>query len=239
MVDALFAAGVSGFREGNLLGLLKPLYDRIDNHFASFADPSGQTLISQIQSESFKRAVRDFIKRELDRLNHRRPWLDKTCNCEAILVVPDLIEMWPKCRIIFARRRAIENIQSRLIKFSERDFKYHCLDWARNMSGWRRIRDSLEPWRYVEIDQRDVILRPETVAQAIASLLALDDETIARMKGAFVRLRPQQTAPGTAERVTALDKTGWTRAQMADFNQICGPEMQAYGYSLDRDYWTA
>jgi Sulfotransferase family len=240
LVDAAFAGGFSGFREGNLLGLLQPLYNRIDDHFNDFFLPgpdTEKTLIGQVPREMMRRAIRDIFKRKLDELHDRSPWLDKTCNPDTIRVVPDLVEMWPSCRIIFARRRGIENVLSRMKKFPERDFGYHCRDWAHNMSAWRQVRGGLEAWRFLEVDQYDLVTRPATVAREIASLLGLDEAAGGRIESTFRSRRPQQTAPGTAERLTPLRETCWTPAEIAQFTEVCGPEMAAYGYSLDATYW--
>jgi hypothetical protein len=239
LVDAALACGFHGFREGNLLGLLQPLYDRIHDYFRRPETANAKTVVAHVRRDALKTTVRDAFKAELERLNEQHPWLDKTCNAETILVVPDLVQMWPNCRIIFARRRAIENIQSRLKKFPERDFHYHCRDWTRNMWAWRRVREGLEAWRYLEVDQHDVVVQPQNVAQGIASLLRLDAKARARMESAFRNLRPQQTAPGTAERVIPLNETSWTPAQIAKFIEICGTEMEAYGYSMDGTYCKA
>ena len=237
LVDALFAGGYKGFREGNLLGLLKPLYDQIDEFFCRPFAANERTLVGNARRDIIRRGVREIFKRELEELNDKTPWLDKTGNPETILVVPALIEMWPNCRIIFARRRAIENIQSRLKKFPEREFTYHCRDWARNMSAWRRVREGLDAWRYIEVDQRDMVVKPDAVAQAIASMLRLDEKARGKIEAKLRTARAQQTAPGTTERVTSVSETSWTPAEIAEFMKICGPEMEAYGYSADRAYW--
>jgi hypothetical protein len=238
MVAAVLAGGFNGFREGNLLGLLKPLYDRIDDYFRLPFATNEKTLLGHARPDVMKRAIREIFRRELEELNGKNPWLDKTCTADTILVVPDLIEMWPNCRIIFARRRAIENIQSRLKKFPEYNFNYHCRNWAHIMSAWRYVREGLEAWRYIEVDQRDMVVKPDAVAQAIASLLQLDEKAIGRIEAKFRSARPQQTSRGTAERLIPLNETSWTQGEIADFIKICGPEMDAYGYSLHATYWS-
>jgi hypothetical protein len=237
LVDAAFAGGYHGFREGNLLGLLYSLFERMDAYFGLPSVANKKTLVGNCRRQLLRDAVRQIFKLELNELNKQSPWLDKTCNPETILLAPELVQMWPNCRIIFARRRAIENILSRLKKFPERNFQFHCRDWARCMYAWRCVRDELEPWRYLEVDQRDLVVQPEIVARAMAKLLKLDDKAIGRISDSFRNLRPQQTAPGTTDRVVPLSDTPWTPPQIAAFNDICGTEMEAYGYSLDGAYW--
>jgi hypothetical protein len=236
LVDAAFAAGLKGFREGNLLGLLQPLRDQVDAHFRSFGTDNPKVLTAHVRPQALYGCILQALKQTIEALNPEHPWVDKTCNPPTILVLPDLISLWPDCRIIFAKRRGIENILSRMNKFPQRDFSYHCRDWALNMSAWRAMRGQLEPWRYREIDQRDLIENPDAVAAEIAPLLSLDASAQARMTRVFVTLRPQQTAPGTADNVTSLQDVGWTDREVNEFLMVCGQEMECFGYTLDRTY---
>jgi len=236
LVDAAFAAGYQGFREGNLLSLLQPIRDQVSTHFQRFGTDNPRVLTAHLRPETLYRAIAEAVKQTVQSLNPERPWVDKTCNNPMILVLPDLVALWPDCRIIFAKRRGIENVRSRLKKFPARDFTYHARDWALTMSTWRQVREQFEPWRYCEIDQRDLIARPQAAAAEIGALLSLDASAQGRMTHIFVTLRPQQTAPGTAEQVVSLENAGWTEDQTGEFLRTCGEEMEAYGYTLDDTY---
>ncbi len=236
LVDAAFAAGLKGFREGNFFGLLRVLQDQTDMYFRRFSTDNPKVLMAHLGPEVVHRALQEFFRQTVDRLNPESPWVDKTCNSPTVLLLPDLITLWPDCRIIFAKRRGIENIRSRLIKFPERDFAYHAHDWAFTMSAWRAVRARLEPWRYREIDQRDLIERPKEIAAQIAELLSLDSAAEARIVNTFVTLRPQQTAPGTAEAIASLDDGRWSESEVEEFLRTCGQEMECFGYALDGSY---
>ena len=237
LTAALLGAGYHGYLEGNLLSLWQMLRERIEWYFRLPFAQQERTLMANIRPEAFRDSVREIFKRQLDELNEHSPWLDKTCNAETILAIPDLIAMWPSCRIFCARRRGIENVLSRLKKFPAQDFQRHCRDWTRAMSAWRQVRDTLEPWRYLEVEQRDLVVRPQAVSHEIAGLLALNEGARIRIERTFARQRHQETAPGTAERLVSLAETSWTEQEIGQFLEICGPEMDAYGYSLDDTYW--
>lgn len=236
LVDAALAAGYQGFREGNLLSLLQPIRDQVFTHFQRFGTDNSKVLTAHLRPETLYSAIAEVFKQTVESLNPDRPWVDKTCNNPMILLLPDLVWLWPDCRIIFAKRRGIENVRSRLRKFPARDFTYHARDWALIMSTWRRVRERLEPWRYCEIDQRDLITRPQAAAAEIGALLSLDVSAQGRMTHIFVTLRPQQTAPGTAEQIVSLQNAGWTEDQVREFLRVCGEEVEAYGYTLDDTY---
>jgi hypothetical protein len=236
LVDAAFAAGFRGFREGNFLALLEPLRVLVERYFGIFGTDSPKVLISHLQAQTIYAGFLEMFRQKVEELNPDRPWVDKTCNPPIIKILPDLVSLWPDCRIIFAKRRGIENIRSRMKKFPSRDFSYHCGDWAATMSAWREVRDKLDPWRYREIDQRDLLASPDAVAGEITALLELNAAAQRRMAHIFVTLRPQQTAPGTAEQVGSLDDGRWDEPQVQEFLRTCGVQMECFGYTLDASY---
>lgn len=236
MADFLLSAGYQGYREGNFLTLLTTLYRFIDRHFAAFGQAGPQVMVSLVDTETLKASIAGIFRDETNRLNPVEPWFDKSGNPEMIEAIPTLLKLWPEAHFIFAKRRAIENIVSRLKKFPHLDFEYHCRDWARNMNAWRRMRDQIPEGRAIEIDQQELVRDPETAAGRMGDLLGLTDAQRATLTGTFSRGRPQQTEDGSAQRVLALSGL-WTEAQRSQFESICGPEMKSYGYSLDGLYW--
>jgi hypothetical protein len=239
LVEVCLAAGFSGFREGNLLTLVKPLLDQVDHHFHVFGRANPKTLIGTTDVEDMRAAVLGIFKRLLDERNPVSPWFDKTCNPGMIYALPEIIGLWPGCRILFAKRRGIENVVSRLLKFPNRNFETHCRDWAANMAAWRETRTRLEPWRFIEVEQRDLVTRPDGIAAEIAGLLELGDAARTRIEAVIRSERNQQTAPGTAERILDLHDTGWTAQQIEVFETSCGLEMANFGYSTSLDYFAA
>jgi hypothetical protein len=236
LIDAAYAAGYSGFREGNLLGLLHPLHETVDVYFKRFSTENPKVLMSQVRPGDFHDAILGIFKQTLDSLNPESPWVDKTCNWPTIMELPRIVSLWPESRVIFAKRRGIENVRSRLVKFPARDFTYHCRDWASTMSAWRATRERLDPARYVEIDQFDLLLDPAGVAKRIASLLSLNADAEARVANAFITLRSQETAPGTAQSRGSLDDGHWTKSQVEEFLTLCEAEMRLFGYTSDLTY---
>ena len=236
LVDALLGVGYHGYREGNLLSLLPVLAKTVDRHWAVFGKGGAEVLVSNVDPEKLKAKIALIFKDVVDALNPVAPWMDKSGNPEMIEAIPFLLTLWPDSRFIFAKRRALENVVSRLQKFPGYNFEYHCRDWAKNMATWRVRRQSLPADCWVEIDQQDMIREPEASAARLAELLNLSVGQRDALSAIFARSRPQQTADGTAQRVLSLDAT-WSEHQRQLFKALCGPEMKAYGYSLDDSYW--
>lgn len=233
LVQALFNAGYNGYYEGNLLGLSKSIQDCIEGYFISNDHDEASTLIGNVALEELQDSFFDVMKRYVDKLNPVSPWLDKTGNPETIMLLPRIMKAWPSSKVIFAKRRGIENIISRVIKFPERDFKYHCADWARNMKSWREIRSGLDQERIIEIDQYDIAHNPAEVSDKLAALLNLSSDELAKMKNTFDSDRPQKTNDGSFRKRISLDEAGWSDQDKTLFIEICGEEMKQYQYEIN------
>lgn len=237
LVDSLLAAGYNGFREGNFLSVWNAIERVTDRHFEVFANGNPKVLVSMVDREALKAKLFLTLCHELERLNHEAPWFDKTGNPEMILSIPMLRRVWPESVFIFAKRRAIENIMSRVKKFPGLTFKYHCADWARTMAVWRASRERLAPETYVEIDQQSILQEPDAAAEAIARLLGLEQPSRAALARTFRTNRPQETERGSAQRLYGLEQTGWTKEQIEIFLGQCQEEMDAFHYTNDNTYW--
>ena len=235
-VDALLAAGYHGFREGNFLSMMQPIGVATDRHFSIFGKDGAKILVSAVDREALKARVQDVFKSFVDALNPERPWFDKTGNPEMIMLIPVLRRLWPDCVFMFAKRRAIENVVSRLKKFPGPTFHAHCKDWANNMQAWRTMRDRLDPALYEELDQQDLVTVPGEVAARLGALLDLAPEAVAAIERTYRRNRPQRTDETSTEQVLSLDTVGWTQPQKDEFLTECRAEMDAYGYTTDTTY---
>jgi hypothetical protein len=236
LINGMIAAGYTGFREGNFLTLMRVFEAAADRHRAGFANGSDKVLATMINWDAFKGEIFETFKRHVDALNPSAPWMDKTGNPEMIEAIPQLRKLWPNAIFIFAKRRGIENVTSRLKKFPGHGFDYHCKDWAKNMAAWRAVRDHLGE-SGIEIDQQEIIRSPHDVAAKLAIFLNAGEQARDRIQQTFLEDRPQETTVGSASRVIDLDETGWTSEQRDTFLRLCYSEMEAFHYSTGRSYW--
>jgi Sulfotransferase family len=239
LVDALMSAGYHGYREGLFLSLIQPMSKVIDRQFTILDAGLEEVLISNIDKLAFKDAVWEVVKNAVERVNKPIPWFDKTGEPEMIYSIPVIRSLWPESIFLFAKRRGLENIMSRLVKFPAHGFKYHCQNWQDNMAAWRAIRGSIPQDSFLEVDQHDLGVNPQAVASALSNFLTGSDALHVAIQKTLVHNRPQQTSEGTAHRVVSLASCGWNEAQQALFQQICAPEMEAFGYTTDFDYSVA
>jgi hypothetical protein len=236
LAQGLKAAGYAGYNEGNFLSLIAGLDALVDRHVSIFATSDAQGLMSVIDPRRLKQRLRRVVADSVASMHTGQVWFDKTGNPEMIEAIPALLSIWPGAHVIFAKRRAIENIVSRVIKFPGHDFSYHCADWARNMRAWRCVDQLAVKLKALEIDQYDIARSPQATAGAIGRFLRLPIQNTANMGHIFATSRPQATGQNTSMRILPLSATGWSDKQTALFHQHCDTEMHAFGYTEDESY---
>jgi hypothetical protein len=102
------------------------------------------------------------------------------------------------------------------------------------MGEWRTVRASV-PEKSLEIDQRTLLDKSDTAAELAGAFLDLGDPEVEALALQLRDLRPEVTDP-TARVLDDVSETGWSSEQIAAFRVICGPEMEAYGYTYDGRY---
>jgi hypothetical protein len=237
LVSALTSVGYRGYHEGNFLPLMQLITSTIDQHFAASAKPNPHILVAQIDPQTLKERIQAVFKELTDSLNTAPLWFDKSGNHGMIWAIPTLLRLWPTSVFIFAKRRGIENVVSRVKKFPARDFEYHCADWARNMAAWRAVREQLPEDIHLEVDQQELVRNTESISTRISEFLGLGDQQLEHIIKTFRSRRPQESTKGSAIQTYALDSVGWSETQLAIFNKQCDQEMKAYGYGTGSDYY--
>lgn len=225
-----------GYDEGHLISLLPQLMATVAGHYRDAAQSlSSWTMLATVgQSHVEARLRAAFI--EMARARFDTPyWIDKTPSNHMIAGAPLLGAMWPHARFIFMKRRAIENIASRMRKFSGSVFETHCRDWSDAMQLWAEARGPLDG-RTREVDQLTLARQPDNVAAALSPFLGLSaaEETVFRK--ALAAQRTEQTG-ARVDATIGLAQTGWPAAEQELFRRICSPMMRLYGYSEDPGYF--
>ena len=236
LTAALLRACYDGCYEGNFLSLIRTIELQVERHFRSFYSPNPKVLTARIDQAALKARLARVVVDTVAGLHTQGAWLDKTGGPEMIESIPVLRACFPTSRFILAKRRAIENLVSRLIKFPQFDFEYHCKDWVRTMQAWRALQATAPGTDTIEIDQRDISTQPHAVAERLGQFLDLAPGAVTLAERAFTSQRPQETKPGTADRILSLETTGWSPETMQIFHRICGPQMAQEGYTLDGTY---
>lgn len=233
LANTLRQAGYFGFNEGHFLSLLTPLKEVIDRQFIESDAHDSNQLLSNVDREGLTLEIFRVLQMVQVRHNPHEPWFDKTPDAAMIRATPFIAQLWPGARFIFAKRRAIENIASRLRKFPETSFDNHCRYWNETMAVWREVRGTLNA---LEVDQYDIGHTPDATAARLGTFLGLTQERIAAMDAEMATARPQSTDADSTLRVLSLSSCGWSDVQIRVFKYLCGREMQCYGYTFDESY---
>jgi Sulfotransferase family len=236
LVDVMLCIGYHGFLEGNFLSLLHGVDQIVDRQFIWFPSNDKRVLLSNVDKVDLKRRLFQSVRTVVDNLNPEEPWFDKTGNPEMTLAIPILRELWPSAVFVFAKRRGIENVISRITKFPAHPFEYHCANWAKNMASWRAVREKIPPECFIEVEQRQMVQHSEDAARELCTFLGVGDSMLSVAAKVMNTHRPQETSKGSASRTCSLAASGWTKEQAETFLKNCEAEMKAFGYTLDEQY---
>jgi hypothetical protein len=239
VTHALLGSGrYEGSREGHVLDLLPSLLTAIDGFFQLKRPAAAQDdmLLSHVSQRYFDEGIANLFQQVIRQTFQSKHWIDKTPTSDMIYGAPYLLRLWPNARFIFMKRRAYENIASRLRKFPDISFEHTCEAWAHAMQAWSIVRDQLRGCA-IEIDQHMIATAPDRVAAELAMFLAFGDADRVRIGQIFRNEHPERTNPGSSHVIDpAVDRFGSEDAEV--FEKYCGKWLDSFHYSRDADYYT-
>jgi hypothetical protein len=230
------AARIPTDNEGHLVSMTHALLRASREHVDAIR-AQGST-IERVGSDRIEEAILEAVRRmQESAFPGVLVWLDKTPDGPSIRAIPYIMRMWPKARFIYAKRRGIENIVSRMRKFPHLSFTEHCERWSIAMNLWKERKVSLPAGSWIEIEQREMALQPERTAHELGAFLGFSDATVQAVAHTFATTRPEST--GSNEKVSvSIDSVGWSRAQIYTYQRICGHVATEWGYSEDENYYS-
>ena len=166
--------------------------------------------------------------------------LDKTPGGPNIRALWLMLRAYPDGKVIYCKRRGIENVISRLTKFPGVDFEGHCKQWRQNFIVWEQAvrlntRELGHSDWHTDVEQLRLASRPEDVLNELSVWLAMTEEQKARALEYLTFQSPQKTSD--YKRALDLDSVDWTNEQKVKFKLICGEQMKRQGYSYTSDYY--
>jgi len=237
----LKATRYKGYGEGHVLDLLAELYVAVDRFYDvkrdEDANPFRATTLRRVPIQFFREG---FDSLAIEAMRSAFPdgwWLDKTPTVNMIHISGRLRRIWPQAKFIFLKRRGLENVASRTRKFAETSFELDCREWADAMRAWRTVRPRLEGCA-LQIDQHFMARAPDEVAREIAGFLALDPSETERLRQALAVDRPERTGDVFCQ-IYDGPELDWNAEQWQVFNDNCGAELEAFGYSSDISYYVS
>ncbi len=232
-------ADIAGYNEGHYLTMMHALIKTAVDHVVmqKNKNKSGLVMMSHITADHVVQDIMEMMKKRMEAtFSGKIVWLDKTPDGPMLRLIPYLILMWPNARFIYTKRRAMENVVSRLKKFKHLDFKQNCERWVMSMDLWQKMKHHIPENQRIEIDQYDMSLKPGFVAERLGTFLGLGKKEVRGIAETLGGTRVEFTG-GDEEHPKGLHELGWTSEQIDIYNALCKDLNRAYGYSEDSSYY--
>jgi len=239
--QALLTCGeYQGFQEGHFLWLLPRFLETLRQFYAiNGVDglPERFTMLAHVPHAYMVSSVRATMVAAASEMFPTGKWIEKTPRPEMIAAARLMQELWPNARFIFLKRRGLENVASRLVKFPQISFQDHCRDWTKSMEAWLSVRDLLKS-AAIEVEQLALARTPDRVATTLGEFLDMPKNAIARLAWSLKNDWPEATS-NVRRPMANIAKLGWLDKQVVEFRSICAPMMAAFGYGYGEEYFAA
>jgi hypothetical protein len=229
----LSAAGISGYSEGHFLMLFVRIEQAITKYYRDEAKNNVPgTLLHALPMGQIVEDYRRMARLAMDAAHGGNAWFDKTAHGGMIGCLPFMRALWPDAKIIFAKRRPMENIESRLKKFPHMSFAEHCSDLKYILNTWAIMRETLDNW--LEIDQYDLITEPVKTAKTVSRFLKFDSGAEGAFLGTILNTHPERTASSYTPR--RFSELNWPQTHKSDFAADFDALMKQFGYDYENYY---
>ncbi|MES2223668.1 MAG: sulfotransferase [Patescibacteria group bacterium] len=235
MIALRDGAQIPGYNEGHYLTMMHGMIKLATEHMVSHKgrNPSPEVMLAHVNMEDITNDIMAMMKSRMEtHFKGHKVWMDKTPDGLMMRVIPYIMYMWPKARFIFTKRRAIENISSRLRKFKHLSFERNCEHWAQSMELWQKFKSFIPENQRIEVDQYDMGLKPLEVAEKIGQFLGLTNDQTKGVGNSLSHDRIESTG-GNEKNLKGLHDLGWTEEELEIYNRLCSSINREYGYSED------
>ncbi len=228
--------GENRYGESHILALAHDLQLKIDDYYkgtpASFLKSH---MLSEYNRYLLIAQMQNVFKMHYANITKTNVFVDKTPGIPMLIALPSIIQIWPQASVVFAKRRGLENITSRMRKFVGVSFEDHCKQWSRSMTLWQSVKKQLP--KQIEIDQYEIQTSPGLVAKNLSRFLKLDADKEAQIRQSFINNRPERTSITDDAESLSLENLDWTEEQKKMFQITCKSVMNIYKYSNDENYY--
>jgi hypothetical protein len=229
----LSAAGISGYSEGHFLMLFARIEETIAKYYEVEASNNVPgTLLHALPMDRAVEGYRQMARLMMDKVYDGTRWFDKTAHGGMIENLPFFKSIWPQAKIIFAKRRPIENLESRLKKFSHMSFAEHCKDLKYIFNTWATMRNELNGW--VEIDQYDLLYNPAQATKTISNFLGFKEDAAVAFRITIENTHPEKTSE--SYQTKRFSELNWSQSDRELFVAELDDVMKLFNYGYDQYY---
>lgn len=185
-------------------------------------------LARRLDSGQFRTHVVAYLRDFYGRIYTDGSFVDKTPGAEAIAGVPLIHEAFPQARIIVTRRTGIEVVDSHVRKFGV-DLADACRAWSASMEALRLVRQS--SGNLLEIEQHELANAPDVISAKIAARLGFPEKSADLSTFFGANLTDRFSNHDWSRRLLLAD-VAWTNQEKQTFMDICGRQMEEFGYPV-------
>lgn len=223
------ALNAKNYGEHHFLFLAKEIEGSVLRYFKSYhtRNDSG-TFINDMSPALLLLKLEQQVKEVYFNWHDGEAFVDKTPGRNMLSSIEVIKNIWPESVYIFCKRRAYENVKSRLVKFPHLTVREHAVQWVQVMEMWRRSKHILSSDSYIEIDQFDLIDDLMGVCNKLSGLIP--ELSISKFSNSVTGVKPERS-----------DYTVGIPEYNSDVvREVCAEEMEIWGYSLiEKEYYSA
>jgi hypothetical protein len=199
------------------------------------------TLCSEIPSLFVKSQLILAMRNLYQRIYRGADIVDKTPGNKMLQSLPLFFLAFPQAKVIYCRRRGIENIESRQRKFPKVSFKGHCEQWSRNIEIWKKVKLKIsnklkhDDW-FIEIEQYELANFGEKCSKDMVKFLEVPGTRLQSIINYQADNVLQKTAVNH-QLAKSIEDTDWSDQDKKTFREICSSVMSECNYSYDANYY--
>ncbi len=227
--------GYSGHHEAHFFTLLDQLICTTEEHFQPLRNAfqnRSEVLVFEPGLE-IKQDLKDLFKSYIREVYGNNPWFLKTPNPSAIKALPLILELYPEAKVIYLKRRGVENVLSQSRKFGDGSFRPgFCTNWSESIISFF---EGNQFQNCLVVDQLAYLLTPEKVISKLLDHLEIEASTrlTSTLKNYLLTNPVEQTAQGTTNYI-ALEETPWSTQDREVFLHHCQEAMHIGRYPITR-----
>lgn len=226
----------SGYGEGHIVPILDDLLSSVRKHKKQGlgAAVSGNGMRELRENVLLRHLFHGYEQYLVNQIGSRH-LMDKTPTITPIRMAPDLNTFHQNPHFIHCARRHVDNVQSKVKKFTDRSLEQHCREWADCNRAWLDTRDRLNG-NFIDFDFHDLATDPERISALIGTYLELSEADTAALAAYLIAKRPQASADRDLTQFLRLSEMDWSDEEKATFTRICGPVGEVLNYGME-DYY--
>lgn len=220
----------SGYAEGHIYRLVSHLLvGKVD--IISTIPPNAYE-VNQIGIDFVIQSLVKTMDQIISAHHEYKDYYDKTPGFRMIDASPVISRAIPEARFIHMHRHGIENVNSNLRLWPDRYFKDACHMWASPIKSFLAAKQELGE-KVIDFDMNDFIVDPYGMHNKLANhidlkvkvpKLVVEDYFASGSSTSTRSFKPVVVEP-------KLDEQDWSEADKDTFRSVCGPAMEAMGYS--------